>query len=165
MERRWRHLPRPLLVEGSFVLELFGFRVRGRIDALRADPMPPTGEAFLTIVDYKTGRQPLTQMEAFLQSFIYYSAVEASPDLPTTDRVAFYQARKEPTPWQQGRIDPARHAALASRIFNDRARKIAMAQFAPEPGFWCKSCDFNDLCQREISLWDGENGLIAELMA
>jgi RecB family exonuclease len=163
MQRRWQHLPRPLVVEGAFVVEFAGFRVRGRIDALRVDPLASTGEAIPTIVDYKTGRNALSQMEAFLQMFLYYKAIEGDPGLPTTDRVAFYLTRKDQ--YQQGIIDPKRHERLASQILNGRARQIAMGQFEPSFGFWCKSCDFNDICSKEISIWQGDDGLVAELMA
>jgi hypothetical protein len=160
MQRRWQKLPRPLVTEGGFVIELFGFRVRGFIDQIRRDP-GPNGEVLETVVDIKSGRQPMTPMEAFLQLWIYHKATEANPDWPTVNRIALYLTRKDK--YQQGRIDPLRHDRLASRVFNDRARKIQMAQFAPEPGFWCKSCDFEDLCRQELSLWQGD-GLVAELM-
>jgi hypothetical protein len=162
MQKRWQKLPPPLVVEEGFTIEFEGFRLRGRIDAVRVDPLPPHGLALATVVDYKTGRNPMTPMEAFLQAFIYYKAVEARDDLPTTDRVAFYLTRKDQ--YQQGRIDPERHARLASMILNGRARQIAMGQFEPSFGFWCKSCDFRDLCERDVSLWSDEYGLVAELM-
>lgn len=162
MQRRWQHLPRPIVVEGGFNVELFGFRVRGRIDQLRIDPTRH-GEPLMAIVDMKSGRNALTAMEAFLQMFVYYKAVEANPEWPTTDRVALYLTRKDQ--YQQGRIDPVRHARLASQVLHGRARQIAMGQFEPSFGFWCKSCDFSDICRNEISMWNDEFGLVHELMA
>lgn len=161
MQRRWQHLPPPLVVEYPFSLELFGFRCRGRIDAVRVDPMPPHGLALPTVLDYKTSRQPLTQMEAFLQMFIYYKAVEAALELPTTERIAFYLTRKNA--YQQGRIDPERHSRLAYSILHGKARQIAMGQFEPSFGHWCKRCDFHDVCESELQMWVGD-GLTAELM-
>jgi hypothetical protein len=136
--------------------------VRGRIDMFREDYNPSTGEVYRGIVDIKTGRNPLSQMDAFLQSFIYWKAADEQPDLPKTRDVAFYLTRKDR--YQQGQVDPERHGRLASLILNGRARQIAMGQFEPSFGFWCKRCDFQDLCSNEISLWQGEDGLVAELM-
>lgn len=165
MQTRWQKLPRPLAVERPFAIEVEGFRVRGRIDQYRADPMPGSGEALLCMIDIKTGRQLMTQMEAFLQSFLYYKAIQSFddlPDLPTErDNIAFYHARSNK--YQQGRIDEPRHRRLASRILNGRARQIAMGQFEPSYGMWCKMCDFNDICSSEISIWSGD-GVTVELM-
>lgn len=165
MQVRWQKLPRPLAVERPFAIEVEGFRVRGRIDQYRADPMPSSGEALLCMVDVKTGRQIMTQMEAFLQSFLYYRAIQSFDDLPNlpTDRdnIAFYHARSDK--YQQGRIDERRHRRLASRILNGRARQIAMGQFEPSYGMWCKMCDFKDICSNEISMWKDE-GITVELM-
>lgn len=165
MQARWQKLPRPLAVERPFSIEVEGFRVRGRIDQYRADPVLTTGEALLMMVDIKTGRQLMSQMEAFLQSFLYFKAIQSFDDLPDLpvdrDNIAFYHARSNK--YQQGRIDERRHRRLASRILNGRARQIAMGQFEPSYGMWCKMCDFSDLCSNEISLWTGE-GVTMELM-
>jgi hypothetical protein len=163
MQARWRPKPKPVAVEVPFVVEISGFRVRGKIDQVRVDPIPQTGEALATVVDMKTGPQKLTPMEAFIQAFIYVKACVESEDLPDTDRFAIYGVRKDE--YQQGRVDLVRHGRLASRILNGRARQIAMGQFEPSYGFWCKSCDFNAICSQEISLWDGEFGTVQELMS
>ena len=157
MQRRWQHLPRPLATERPFRIEIDGFTLRGRIDAVRQDPTA-NGEVWTGMVDYKTGRQLMTQMEAFLQSYIYNRALATFEDLPYSDLVAFYLARHDK--YQQGRIDPARHRRIASRILNDRARQITMGQFAPHYGMWCKMCDFNDLCSSEIDLWSGDRATV-----
>jgi hypothetical protein len=168
MQHRWQKLPRPLAVERPFRVEIEGFAVRGRIDQIRMDPARGTGEAIMRMLDIKTGRQASSPMEAFLQSFIYVEAIASFEDLPDTNEVVFYWARhdKHPLPckpYQQGRIDRERHRRLASRILNGRARQIAMGQFEPSYGHWCKLCDFNDLCANEISLWEGD-GLVAEMI-
>lgn len=167
-QRRWQDKPAPLAIERPFRIEVEGFVLRGRIDAIRRDPTP-AGEVWTGMVDYKTGRQALTAMEAFLQAFIYTEAVATFEDILEqlgADYVpdfAFWLARQDK--YQQGRIDRARHRRLASRILNDRARAITMGQFAPHYGMWCKMCDFSDVCTREISLWDGEDGMTLELIA
>lgn len=161
MQARWQKKPRPIAVERPFSIEIEGFRVRGRLDQLRQDPHPNTGEQLLCNVDIKTGRNALTQMEAFLQAFIYCEAIYSFDDLPDTENVAFYLARKDA--YQQGQVDRKRHRRIASRIFNGKARQIAMGQFEPSYGFWCDRCDFNDLCSTEISLWKGD-GMTVELL-
>lgn len=163
MQRRWQDKPRPIVVEYPFVVEIAGFRVRGAIDQVRVDP-DRHGEARPYMIDIKSGRNPLTAMEAFLQSFLYTEACHRDPQLPDTSEVAFYLTRKDQ--YQQGRIDRARHLALATRILNGRARQIVMGAYEPSYGHWCKMCDFHDLCRAEISLWiDGsDNGLVSELM-
>lgn len=163
MQARWQPKPRPVVVERPFNVEIAGFKVRGRIDQVRMDPIPATGEVEPCMVDIKTGQQVMSQMEAFLQSFIYIRACLEDPEIPDTTKIAFYLARKNA--YQQGRVDPARHERLASRILHGRARAISSAQFEPSYGFWCKSCDFADLCESEISLWKpGDDGVVAELM-
>lgn len=160
MQKRWQPLPPPVAVEVPFRVEFEGFAVRGRIDQVRADPTRD-GEIRHRIVDIKTGIQALTQMEAFLQMFLYSEASYQIPEIPDITDIALYLARKDQ--YQQGKIDRRRHSRLASRILNGRARQIAMGQFEPSYGFWCKQCDFNDLCSSEIALWQGD-GLVAELM-
>jgi PD-(D/E)XK nuclease superfamily len=162
MQARWQHLPRPLAVERPFRIEIEGFVLRGRIDQVRMDPARGTGEAIPRMVDIKTGTQVMTPMEAFLQSFIYNEAIEADPTLPSVDgNIAFYLARHNK--YQQGRIDRARHRRLALRILNGRARQITLGQFEPSYGYWCKRCDFADVCEREIDLWTGD-GLVYDLL-
>lgn len=157
IEREWKDLPRPLLVEMPFMLEFEGWILHGRIDQLREDD--PNLDPRL--LDVKTGRQPLSQMMAFLQAFIYYAAVEAMPDVPTTrdiDFALFRHVNPETgrTKVQEGRIDPDRHKALALRILHGRTRQVLAAQFEPSYGHWCNLCDFKDLCSQEINIWQGD---------
>lgn len=154
MEARWKPLPRPIVVERHFQIQFQGFEVRGRIDQVRVDPHHRTGEVVPTVCDMKTGRNPLTQMEAFLQSFLYSEAARLDPDLPDVTDISFYLARFDK--YQVGKIDLGKHRALASRILNGRAREIREGLFEPRYGFWCKQCDFRELCESEIALWAGD---------
>lgn len=163
LEQRWRPHPKPLAVEVGFEVVLEGFTVRGRIDQLRQDVdingvlLPPR------ILDIKTGRQLFSQMDAFLQAFIYYEGVKAIDGLPTTDLFDFLHARSGKV--QQGTIDPERHRKLALRILNGVCTRIALAQWEPNYGFWCKSCDFRDVCSSEINLWKDDGLEIVEVMS
>ena len=155
LQERWRPQPQPLAVEQSFMIDIGDFQVRGRIDQLRQDINLETGELLdPVLLDIKTGRQLFSQMDAFVQAFCYWQALALNPDLPDTNTFVFFNTRtgKE----QRGTIDPDRHAALAYRILNGVGRRIAMAQFEPSYGFWCKMCDFNDICASEINLWEGD---------
>lgn len=156
LERKWKDLPRPLLVEYPFRLEFDGFSLRGRIDQLRLDP-DEDGVAEAEILDIKTGRNLMTQMEAFIQAFIYDEAVRQDPDLPTPDHVVFDMVRSGKE--QRATIDPERHGRIARRILNGVARRIVMGQFEPHYGFWCARCDFASLCESEIGMWTGDGTL------
>lgn len=161
IQRRWQPMPPPLGSEIPFRIRIGEFTVRGRIDLVRADPHRQTGELMVRMIDIKTGTQLMTQMEAFLQAYIYVEAIHQIPELPDTSDIAFYMAR--PDKYQQGEVDLPRHRELASRILNGRARQIIMGQFEPSYGMWCKTCDFHDICEQEINLWAGD-GVTLELI-
>lgn len=161
LQREWRKQPRPLLVEEPFRLEFQDYVIRGRIDQLREDVNPETGELLEPeIDDIKSGRNSLTQMEAFWQAFIYWKANAIWEHTPDTRRVGFTLVRHVDehgrTKVQRGTIDPKRHERLASKILNGVARRVITAQFEPAYGYWCKRCDFRDHCATEIDLWGAE---------
>lgn len=161
LQREWRKQPRPLLVEEPFRLEFKNYVIRGRIDQVRHDFDVNTGELKEPEVnDLKSGRNPLTQMEAFWQVFIYWKANTLWEWTPETTQVGFTLVRhvdeRGQTKVQRGRIDPKRHERLASRILNGVARKVSTAQFEPAYGYWCKRCDFHSQCETEIDLWAAE---------
>jgi hypothetical protein len=165
LQNEWKPLPRPLLVEEPFVLDFEGWVLHGRIDQVRQDPDLDTGELLEPqIVDAKTSRQPLSQMEAFTQVYLYYEAVAAMEYAPTTTSVAFALLRHHDergrTKLQEGRIDPKRHRELALSILHGKTRQVLSAQFEPSFGMWCRHCDFRDICAQNIRLWDGD-GIIS----
>lgn len=164
IEAEWKVQPRPLLVEEPFRLEFEGYVLRGRIDQVRQDIDPATGQLVIPrIRDIKTGKNLMTQEEAFLQAFIYYEAVRQMdyPFLPEeVIDFDFYMARHVDAAnhikRQAGRIDRDRHVRLALRILHGVARRIKAKSYEPHYGMWCKSCDFKDLCDSEISIWSGD---------
>jgi len=160
LQQRWQQKARPLLVEGQFSVEFAGLRIRGRIDQIRRDPDPTTGEiAGTELLDIKTGKQIMTQMDAFLQAFLYFEACYLDPELPEIDWVTYHMARHNRC--QHGRIDRQRHGRLATRILHSVKRRIESSDKAPSYGMWCKSCDFADLCAKEISMWPvGQDTLV-----
>lgn len=161
LQREWRQQPRPLLVEEPFRLVLKDYVIRGRVDQLRQDVDLDTGELKEPeVTDMKSGRNPLTQMEAFWQAFIYWKANTLWDHTPDTRKVGFSLVRHVDehgrTKVQRGNIDPKRHERLASSILNGVARKIITAQFEPAYGYWCKRCDHHAHCENEINLWEAE---------
>lgn len=161
LQEEWRPQPRPLLVEQQFVLEFEGFTLHGRLDQLRQDMDPNTGEALEPAIhDTKTGANLFSQMGVFVQAFIYREAVAAMDDAPTTNKVVFdmvrHTTKANRTKSQIVTIDPERHRKRALSILNGTARRIITADFEPRFGFWCDRCDFSDLCEAELGLWTGD---------
>lgn len=170
IQKEWREQPRPFLIEEPFRLEFEGFVLRGAIDSVPQLIDPKTGQLQRRLVrDIKTGKSLMTQMEVFLQAFIYNEAVrQMDYDFLDEDIVDFdfFMARhvnpNGRTKRQAGRIDRERHERLALRILNGVARRIISASFEPHYGFHCKTCDFKDLCEAELSLWSGPDGVGVE---
>ena len=161
MQARWQHLPAPVVVEAPFLLQFEGFNVKGRIDQIRLDPDDHGQPKPVELLDIKTGRQPLSQMDAFIQAFLYTEACYTNPDLPDPDHVTFWLARHDRP--QHGRVDRERHKKLALRILNNVGRTIITGAWEPHYGMWCKSCDFAEMCEGEIGLWPvGEDTLILD---
>lgn len=155
LQQRWQHLPAPIGVEHPFYLSFGGYALRGRIDQVRIDLDPITGELLEPVVlDIKSGRGILSQMEALLQAFLYTEACRQDPLLPNVHRVEFLHARTGKS--QRGSIDPARHGPLAMQVLNGVATKLVNRQFEPSYGYGCRGCEFRDRCSEEISLWEGD---------
>lgn len=163
LQLRWQHKPRPLVIEKEFLIEFAGVEIRGRIDQIRRDPAmdpePGTDGFVIEGLDLKTGRQSMTQMDAFLQAFLYNEACEADPGLPVPDYWTFLMARLNKP--QHGKIDRERHSKLAERILRRVVSQIQSDEYAPHYGMWCSSCDYRGVCEQEINLWPaGEDSLV-----
>lgn len=152
LELRWREKPAPVAVEREFWVELpnVELRIHGFIDQIRMDP-DEHGEVHVLGHDLKTGQQLMSQMEMFIQAYLYNEACYQLEELPLPRAWEFLFARSM-TP-QIGRIDRGRHRPLAERILTSAKRKIESEDWTPSYGFWCKSCSFRDICEKEIGLW------------
>lgn len=160
LQDRWERHPRPLVVEKEFIAEFAGVEVWGRIDQIRADPNPD-GEVHIEGLDVKTGRRLMTQMDAFLQAFLYNEACYLDPTLPMPEYWTFWMARHNKP--QHGQIDRERHGKLAQRILHRVLEQIGSGTPAPHYGMWCDSCDYKSLCEQEISIWTpGADSLVLE---
>lgn len=161
LQQRWQHYPRPLVVEHQFTIEFAGVEIQGRIDQIRMDPDPVTGETMVEGLDLKTGRQKLTQMDAFLQAFLYNEACELDSSLPVPDVWTYFMARLNRP--QHGHIDRARHSKLAERIVRRALRQIEADDFAPQYSMLCNMCDYSAMCEEEVSIWPpGEDSAVLE---
>lgn len=162
LQREWKPLPRPLAVEEPFRLEFEGYTIRGAIDQVRQDPDRETGQMGPPrLVDMKSNKQLMSQMEAFMQSWTYNIALRQIENLPATNLVEFWMLRHkhenlDRVKVQRGTIDPDRHDKIALRILNGTSRKIITGQYEPNYGHGCKMCDYRPICEQELTIWDGE---------
>jgi len=163
LEERWKRRPRPLVIEKEFHIEFAGIEIRGRIDQIRADPFP-NGQIHTEGVDVKTGRQLMTQMDAFLQAFLYNEACYQDPFLAQflPEWWIFWMARHNKP--QRGVIDRERHGRIAKRILERVRNQIQRNDYAPQYSQLCSWCDYRGLCEKELSLWPaGTDGVVLDL--
>lgn len=162
VQNLWRPLPRPLAVERPFMLQFEGLTIKGAMDQLRLDPLGPSGEVVPDLRDLKTGRQLFTQMELFIQAFLYYEACRQAEDLPTPEKVTFDILRQGKL--QNIAIDYERHKKIAIRLLHHTIDKINSGVFEPAYSGECKMCDYRLICEEELNLWKpGTDGLTVEL--
>src|ERR671917_823051 len=124
--------------------------LKGRLDRLDA---APGGGPGLVVVDYKTGRRPVSQEAADADEAltIYAALVERRLGRPVTamvldDVVAGTQvATERPPEVLQRRLDEVLGTAATLR---------ADERYLPRPGPWCAGCDLLKRCpegQREVA--------------
>jgi RecB family exonuclease len=129
----------PVGVERTVSAKLPGLALSGRVDRIdrRGDE--------LVIVDYKTGRAPLTPDDArgSLQLAMY--AVAAERTLRRTCRTVelHHLPTGEVHTWRHTDDSLARHVSRASAIAQE-AR--AATEHPPRPGSMCRWCDFVRAC-------------------
>ena len=124
--------------------------LKGRLDRLDADPGSDRG---LVVVDYKTGRRPVSQEAADADEAltIYAALVERRLGRPVTRMVLDYVVAgaqvvtERPPEVLRRRLDEV--LATAGRLRAD-------TEFRPNPGPWCAGCDLLRRCpegQREVA--------------
>ncbi len=122
--------------------------LKGRLDRVDTDP-----EGGLVVVDYKTGRRPVTQEAADADSAltIYAALAQRRLHRPVHGLVLDYvvagtQVRTE--------RPPEVLAEQLEEVLETASRLRADRAFTPRTGPWCSSCDLLGACpegQREIS--------------
>jgi putative RecB family exonuclease len=124
--------------------------LKGRLDRVDADPGDARG---LVVIDYKTGRRPVSQEAADADEAltIYAALVERRLGLPVTSMVLDYVVAGEqvvterPPEVLRRRLDDVLATAATLR---------ADTEFRPRTGPWCAGCDLLRRCpdgQREVA--------------
>lgn len=131
----------PVLVEAPFTLDLDGYRIRGRIDAVYAD-----GEGW-EIVDFKSGFRSddpsrVVQLQAYA---VAGEDIDFGVPHPDHMKVTFAYLGG-------GKVEEVTAEADEEWVRQARSRldeivgSIEGGQFDPSPGSWCSHCDFVRFC-------------------
>lgn len=128
----------PLYAERAFILNIEGFAVNGRIDAIYGTPDGPW-----EVVDYKTGRvpdpaDPLTWLQLDLYALACMDIWRKEP----TDLTLSYFYVAEPLTVERRLDDVDR---IRERV-GSSLRGIANRRFQPVAGDACRWCDFLSFC-------------------
>ena len=134
--------PPPLLLEFPFEVKVGEHVLFGILD--RVDEC---GEG-LAVTDYKSGsRKPSPRdAQSDLPLTVYAHAVQTMFGLPVA-RVAFHHLRDGLDICGTREEKDFRH--LTQEVVPAVAKGVTARRFAPKPGFWCRMCDFRELCQAE----------------
>lgn len=143
-----RERPLPILLEYPFAIELCDeesgreYTLRGIID--RVDQT----EDGLVIVDYKTGKRKPSprQLREDLQLTIYAFAMRELFGVGV-EEIIYYHLRDQ-TPLTVLR-DDSELQLLQKQQLPQVAKGIAEECFAPRPGYYCRFCDYRELCSEE----------------
>ena len=132
----------PLVVEFPFQLPWGEHMLEGIIDRI------DEGDNGLIIVDYKTGKRKPTQRElaSDLQLTVYAFAVEQVFGQPV-ERIVYYHLRDQ-TPLLTTRSQ-SDFGWLCDEVLPFIIQAIEAGSFAPRPGYWCRYCDYRELCLAE----------------
>jgi putative RecB family exonuclease len=124
--------------------------LKGRLDRLDADPGSDRG---LVVIDYKTGRRPVSQEAADADEAltIYAALVERRLGRPVTRMVLDYVVAG--TQVVTGRPPEVLRRRL-DEVLATAGRLRADQEFRPNPGPWCAGCDLLRRCpagQQEVA--------------
>ncbi len=138
-ERVQPTLHAPLFIEKGFNLKIGPYAFKGYIDRVdQAD------DGTVTIVDYKTGKPPTKQsdVDENLQLSLYALAVRDVLNLqPGRLALEFVDVGER---WETERT-PEELDAFREHVLETMA-EMETSNFAPTPGFQCKFCDFQNIC-------------------
>jgi RecB family exonuclease len=149
--------PRPLAVEKDLRAEIEGIPIHGIID--RIDRTPTGG---IEILDYKTNKE-LSRRDAELsdQLTLYQVLVERNYSAPV-ESLTLYHLRSQ-SALRTPRRDPAKVVDLGVRM-GEAADGIRAGHFEPQPGPWCRWCDFRERCPEFRTLPDDARTRARELV-
>jgi putative RecB family exonuclease len=172
----------PVGVERTVATRTDRIAVSGRID--RLDERPADGGTALAVVDYKTGRRPLTISDARASMALALYAIAAARVLrrPCHTVELHHLPAGEILAWEHSDATLARHLSRAEDIAAECAEadeRFAVTQaqavparldegFAPRPGPGCGWCDFRGACPEGRAAaearrpWDGLGSAVEE---
>ena len=124
--------------------------LKGRLDRLDPDPGSDRG---LVVIDYKTGRRPVSQETADADEAltIYAALVERRLGRPVTSMVLDYVVAGEQVVTER---PPEVLRRRLDEVLATAGRLRADTEFRPNPGPWCAGCDLLSRCpagQREVA--------------
>ena len=153
MLRRWldHEHAQPVRSEVRFTFPIKQGELRGRIDAVF-----PMANGHLRVVDYKTGRYPISKEEAKedLQLAAYYLAVKRDEDLsqlgePGMLQLAYLGKESREEGFARRGVSPStidNYDEWAERTLEDLAERVRTEEFAPNPEADCQWCSFKTIC-------------------
>lgn len=128
-----------LAIEKFLTFEVEGVTFRGYID--RIDKVD---DDRIRIVDYKTGRSfDLDRVRTDPQLTLYQIGAEQKLGMEVAT-LALYHVPSQ-TPFEVERHPPERVESVRAAV-REAARGIQGERFEPEPGHYCKWCDFRPVC-------------------
>lgn len=150
---RQSHRPPPLAVELAFEIPFGEQTLVGFIDRVEE------GRDGLVVVDYKTGKRKPTANETAedLQLTVYALAVGETLGQDAS-RVEFHFLR-DGSAIGSTRDETAIFCRLGE-VRMDAEKTMEQGAFPPCPGYWCRFCDYRELCAAENLVNGGDfNGL------
>jgi superfamily I DNA/RNA helicase/RecB family exonuclease len=153
MLRRWLEYEQsePERSEVWFTFPIKGGEIRGRIDAVFQ-----MANGHLRVVDYKTGRYPISQeaVKEDLQLAAYYLAVKRDEDLSTLGeprmlQLAYLGKEAREGGFTRRNLSPAaieNYDEWAEQTLEDLAARVRSEDFAPNPEADCQWCAFKTIC-------------------
>jgi superfamily I DNA/RNA helicase/RecB family exonuclease len=153
MLRRWLvyEQDRPEVSEQTFSFPIKGGTLRGRIDAVfRME------NGHLRVVDYKTGRYPITQegTKEDLQLAAYHLAVKRDETLsglgePGMLQLAYLAVESSREGFVRRSLSPGTiegYDTRAEQTIEDLSARVRAEDFAPSPEADCQWCSFKTIC-------------------
>ena len=140
--------PVPLFLEQPFHLKLGQHTFKGVID--RVDPVGDSKDE-VEIIDYKTGKVPKNgklSVDEKEQLMIYALAAKDILKLKPVTLTYLYVNANEPISFTATDEELEK---LKDKLV-DKILEIRKSDFKANPGFWCKTCDFAEICEDK---WQG----------
>lgn len=127
----------PAFIEHPFSLQIGHLTISGRID--RIDRLP---DGTYEVIDYKTGKVDEKGLKNNLQLSLYALACRDVLELPVS-RLSLYSIpdlKKISTTRSEKDMEKCKEELL------ETASEMALSDFAPSPGFYCRFCEYKLIC-------------------